>query len=198
MQPGEARRACLHRESRLRGHGVEAVESARPDVQLGSAALLPDLCRVRHVLITENLGARHVDECGRQARKIRCSSGSCVDRDGVRFPSVAEKRIPPRVVAAAIPNTETVDLVGVNNRNLKTFVTDLSTSVRLSTLIPDSFVKISESGLQQAESILALQQVGYQGFLIGETFMKTADPGAALADLQNDLSQLSNSNPLVL
>ncbi|WP_421828070.1 indole-3-glycerol phosphate synthase TrpC [Larkinella sp.] len=86
--------------------------------------------------------------------------------------------------------TETVDLVGVNNRNLKTFVTDLSTSVRLSTLIPESFVKISESGLQQAESILALQQVGYQGFLIGETFMKTADPAQALQHLLDELNQL--------
>ncbi|MGM9512612.1 indole-3-glycerol phosphate synthase TrpC [Larkinella sp. GY13] len=86
--------------------------------------------------------------------------------------------------------TETVDLVGVNNRNLKTFVTDLSTSVRLSALIPDSFVKISESGLQQAESILALQQVGYQGFLIGETFMKTADPAQALQQLLDELNQL--------
>ena len=86
--------------------------------------------------------------------------------------------------------TETVDLVGVNNRNLKTFVTDLSTSVRLSSLIPASFVKISESGLQQAESILALQQVGYQGFLIGETFMKTADPAQALQQLRDELNQL--------
>ncbi|MFC5413182.1 indole-3-glycerol phosphate synthase TrpC [Larkinella bovis] len=89
--------------------------------------------------------------------------------------------------------TETVDLVGVNNRNLKTFVTDTETSVRLASLIPDSFVKISESGLQQAESILSLQQSGYRGFLIGETFMKTADPAQALEQLLADLNQL---NPL--
>ncbi|GAB3912785.1 indole-3-glycerol phosphate synthase TrpC [Larkinella knui] len=86
--------------------------------------------------------------------------------------------------------TETVDLVGVNNRNLKTFVTDLSTSVRLSSLIPDSFVKISESGLQQAESILSLKQAGFQGFLIGETFMKTANPALALQQLIDELNQL--------
>lgn len=86
--------------------------------------------------------------------------------------------------------TDNVDLVGVNNRNLKTFVTDIETSVRLSTLIPSSFVKISESGLQQAESIVALRQAGYQGFLIGETFMKTSDPARALQVLINELNQL--------
>ena len=86
--------------------------------------------------------------------------------------------------------TDTVDLVGVNNRNLKTFVTDIETSVRLSSLIPASFVKISESGLQQAESIYALRQAGYQGFLIGETFMKTSDPALALQQLLNELNQL--------
>ena len=93
---------------------------------------------------------------------------------------------------------ESIDIVGVNNRNLKTFETSVETSVALSEQIPDSFVKISESGLKDAETIQRLYKHGYKGFLIGETFMKTADPGAALADLQNDLSQLSNSNPLVL
>lgn len=93
---------------------------------------------------------------------------------------------------------ESVDIVGVNNRNLKTFETSIETSIALSEHIPDSFVKISESGLQDAETIQRLYQHGYKGFLIGETFMKTVNPGAALADLQNDLSQFSNQNPLVL
>lgn len=93
---------------------------------------------------------------------------------------------------------ESVDIVGVNNRNLKTFETSVETSVALSEQIPDSFVKISESGLKDAETINRLFQHGYKGFLIGETFMKTVNPGAALADLQNDLSQFSNPNPLVL
>jgi len=84
---------------------------------------------------------------------------------------------------------ELVDLVGVNNRNLKTFVTDIDTSVRLAALIPDSKLKVSESGLQQAASILALRDVGYQGFLIGETFMKTASPGAALHSLVQELNR---------
>ncbi|WP_234736278.1 indole-3-glycerol phosphate synthase TrpC [Tellurirhabdus bombi] len=84
--------------------------------------------------------------------------------------------------------TSSVDLVGVNNRNLKTFVTDIETSVRLASLIPETFVKVSESGLQEAASILALREVGYQGFLIGETFMKTPSPEEALKTLVRELS----------
>ncbi|MDJ0364991.1 indole-3-glycerol phosphate synthase TrpC [Hymenobacter sp. H14-R3] len=82
----------------------------------------------------------------------------------------------------------TVDLVGVNNRNLATFATDVDTSARLASLIPGSFVKVAESGLQHASTIMALRQAGYQGFLIGETFMKTTDPAAALAGLVAELS----------
>jgi indole-3-glycerol phosphate synthase len=72
-----------------------------------------------------------------------------------------------------------VDLVGVNNRNLKTFEVDVQTSVRLSKTIPDQFVKISESGISDPESIAELRAAGFKGFLIGENFMKTADPGKA-------------------
>ncbi|MFN8345052.1 MAG: indole-3-glycerol phosphate synthase TrpC [Spirosomataceae bacterium] len=82
---------------------------------------------------------------------------------------------------------EYVDMVGVNNRNLKTFVTSIDTSLELAQLIPDSFVKISESGLKNAETIRYLSAAGYQGFLIGESFMVTPDPAAALAELVNDL-----------
>jgi indole-3-glycerol phosphate synthase len=72
-----------------------------------------------------------------------------------------------------------VDIVGVNNRDLKTFTMDIETSVRLSKLIPDKFVKISESGIDSAKTIQYLCENGFKGFLIGETFMKTENPGAA-------------------
>lgn len=78
---------------------------------------------------------------------------------------------------------EYVDMVGVNNRNLKTFVTSIETSLELAQLIPDDFVKISESGLKNADTIQQLRGVGYQGFLIGESFMTTDDPGLALKNL---------------
>ena len=80
-----------------------------------------------------------------------------------------------------------VDIVGVNNRNLKTFKMDVETSVRLSKLIPGGFVKISESGLDKAETIHYLREKGFKGFLIGETFMKTENPGAACRKLITEL-----------
>lgn len=70
-----------------------------------------------------------------------------------------------------------LDMLGVNNRNLKTFDVSLDTSKSLSTLIPDDFIKVSESGISSVEAIKELQPYGYQGFLIGENFMKTDNPG---------------------
>lgn len=75
---------------------------------------------------------------------------------------------------------EFVDMVGVNNRNLKTFEVDLNTSVRLAGLIPDQFIKVSESGLSKPENIQELKAVGYKGFLMGENFMKEENPAEAL------------------
>ena len=75
-----------------------------------------------------------------------------------------------------------VDLVGVNNRNLKTFEVDVQTSVRLSKLIPEQYVKISESGISDPKSIAQLRAAGFKGFLIGETFMKTDNPGKACTE----------------
>lgn len=69
-----------------------------------------------------------------------------------------------------------LDMLGVNNRNLKTFEVSLEISKSLSELIPDDFVKVSESGISTVGAIKDLKQYGYQGFLIGENFMKTDDP----------------------
>lgn len=80
-----------------------------------------------------------------------------------------------------------VDLAGVNNRNLKTFEVDVETSVSLSEQIPGKFVKISESGLKDAETIRYLKKNGFSGFLIGETFMKTKNPGDELKKLISEL-----------
>jgi indole-3-glycerol phosphate synthase len=75
-----------------------------------------------------------------------------------------------------------VDLVGVNNRNLKIFEVDLETSVRLGKLLPDHVIRISESGLSSVENIRYLSANGYNGFLMGEIFMKTASPAQACID----------------
>ena len=72
---------------------------------------------------------------------------------------------------------EYIDIVGVNNRNLETFTVDIHTSLDLFDKIPNDFAKISESGISNAKSVIRLIQAGYKGFLIGEHFMKTQNPG---------------------
>ena len=74
------------------------------------------------------------------------------------------------------------DLCGINNRNLGSFHTDVENSFRLAELLPRDAVKVSESGISNPDTVKALRQAGFRGFLIGENFMKTADPGKALAD----------------
>jgi indole-3-glycerol phosphate synthase len=72
------------------------------------------------------------------------------------------------------------DMVGVNNRNLSTFVTDVQVSFDLVDKIPSQFVKISESGLSDPAVVKTLREAGYRGFLMGENFMKHGNPGAEL------------------
>ncbi|MDG1761724.1 MAG: indole-3-glycerol phosphate synthase TrpC [Flavobacteriaceae bacterium] len=81
----------------------------------------------------------------------------------------------------------TLDLLGVNNRNLKTFEVSLETSRDLASKIPDEFVKVSESGISEVAAIQELKRYGYQGFLVGENFMKTANPGAAAKEFITQL-----------
>lgn len=82
-----------------------------------------------------------------------------------------------------------INMLGVNNRNLKTFEVSLDTSKSLSSLIPDDFIKVSESGISNIEAIKELQPYGYQGFLIGENFMKTDNPGASATEFIKTLEQ---------
>ena len=72
------------------------------------------------------------------------------------------------------------DLCGINNRNLGTFITSVDNSLRLASKLPAEAVKVSESGISNPDIIKQLQQAGFNGFLIGECFMKEDNPGEAL------------------
>ena len=85
------------------------------------------------------------------------------------------------------------DLIGVNNRNLKTFELSVETSKRLSKLIPDSVVKVSESGIESPEEILNLKDYGFRGFLIGQTFMQNSRPERAAMDFIKELRRLESN-----
>ncbi len=85
---------------------------------------------------------------------------------------------------------EFVDMLGVNNRNLGSFVTDIQNSFRLAARMKEEgkdIVLVSESGIEQSQTIKELQGVGFGGFLIGETFMKTASPAERLTQLISEL-----------
>lgn len=79
------------------------------------------------------------------------------------------------------------DMCGINNRNLGSFVTDIDNSFRLAELLPKEAVKVSESGISNPATVKALREAGFRGFLIGENFMKTADPGKALNEFIAEL-----------
>ena len=82
---------------------------------------------------------------------------------------------------------DSIDVVGVNNRNLKKFETDINNSINLASMIPSSFLKISESGISTSNEIFQLKEYGYNGFLIGENFMKNNDPVSACNDFIKEL-----------
>jgi indole-3-glycerol phosphate synthase len=78
--------------------------------------------------------------------------------------------------------SDAVDMIGVNNRDLKTFHVDINTSLHLIKKIPVNKIMITESGISDTETIVTLRKAGFKGFLIGEAFMKEADPGKVFAD----------------
>ncbi len=85
------------------------------------------------------------------------------------------------------------DLCGINNRNLGSFVTDVENSFRLAELLPKDAVKVSESGISNPATVRALRSAGFRGFLIGENFMKTPDPGLALREFISATDSSTNT-----
>ena len=87
-----------------------------------------------------------------------------------------------------------VDVVGVNNRDLRTFIVDINRSIELSKQIPADKIKISESGIDNIASIKLLKEYGFKGFLIGEKFMKEKNPGMAFQNFTQELINLKDAN----
>ncbi len=83
---------------------------------------------------------------------------------------------------------DAVDMVGINNRNLKTFTVDIDNSLRLAKQIPSKFVKIAESGIDNVETIKLFKDNGYKGFLIGEQFMKGENPAKAFEEFVKNMN----------
>jgi indole-3-glycerol phosphate synthase len=88
---------------------------------------------------------------------------------------------------------EHVDAVGVNNRNLKDFSVNISQSYELVDLIPNDFIKVSESGIDAAETIFNLRNAGFKGFLMGEVFMKHSRPELACSNFIKEITSMKNT-----
>lgn len=82
---------------------------------------------------------------------------------------------------------EETTIIGINNRDLKTFSVDINRSVELGKKIPAGKIKIAESGIHDVETICILKTAGFSGFLIGENFMKQPDPTIAFAEFVHQL-----------
>ena len=90
-----------------------------------------------------------------------------------------------------------MDVVGINNRNLKDFTQSLSLSFELADQMPPNAVKIAESSIRTPQDIVRLKQAGFDGFLIGEAFMKTASPEKACQEFISESIRLLSKAPAV-
>lgn len=119
---------------------------------------------------------------------------ACLEKDQIKSFSSLAKEIGLEVLIEIHDEnelkkclTDTIDIIGVNNRNLKTFEVDINTSIKLSNMIPKKFTKISESGISNYNEIIKLRKYGFKGFLIGELFMKKNNPGKEVFNLIQNL-----------
>ncbi|HSK72428.1 MAG TPA: indole-3-glycerol phosphate synthase TrpC, partial [Pyrinomonadaceae bacterium] len=89
---------------------------------------------------------------------------------------------------------ENISVVGVNNRNLQDFTTDVNCSFEIAAGLPNKITKISESGISDAATILELKKAGFQGFLIGEAFMRNSRPEAACAEFIRKIKEFETAD----
>ncbi len=121
---------------------------------------------------------------------------ACLSVEEVKSLAIAAKNLSLEVLLEVHSEQELehicdeVDLVGVNNRDLKTFEVSLERSAILSDLIPSSKLKISESGIHTVHDVQYLQGFGYKGFLVGENFMKQENPGEAFRLFAEELTRV--------
>ena len=85
---------------------------------------------------------------------------------------------------------DTIDLVGINNRSLKTFDVNIARSLRMAGQLPKDKLKVAESGIDDPAQVKLFKENGYSAFLIGENFMKTNDPGMALNEFRNQIEMI--------
>ena len=127
---------------------------------------------------------------------------ACLSKDDVKYLSSFAKNIGLNVLLEVHNEQELdhlcdkVDVVGVNNRDLKSFIVDINRSISLGKQIPKGMIKISESGIDSVESIMLLKEHGFNGFLIGEKFMREKDPAVAFKEFVDELNKKNETESL--
>ncbi|MDP4132112.1 MAG: indole-3-glycerol phosphate synthase TrpC [Bacteroidota bacterium] len=118
---------------------------------------------------------------------------ACLQPAETRYLAVRAKQLGMEVLMEIHEESELdhmcdeVDVVGINNRDLKTFNVDIERSIRLAERLPLDKLRIAESGIRDVETIIQLKAAGFHGFLIGEQFMKAPDPAIAFASFVDQL-----------
>lgn len=118
---------------------------------------------------------------------------ACLTKTEVKFLAAYAKELQLEVILELHAESEldhiceSIDMVGINNRNLKTFAVDINRSLKMAKQIPGGMVKIAESGISDVATIERFKDAGFHGFLIGEIFMKDADPAKAFETFVNRL-----------
>ena len=157
-----------------------------PDYISFVRALVPDTPLLRKEFIIDEYQLYEARAVGADAVLL---IAACLEREQCRFLAAKARSLGLETLLEVHSRGEldyfgeNIDMLGVNNRNLGSFCTDVQTSFALAGELPKGALTVSESGIGSAETVLALRDAGFRGFLIGETFMKTPDPGAALATL---------------
>lgn len=158
------------------GGDMHFVEIARPTVQL------PIL---RKDFIVDEYQLFQASRIGADAVLL---IAACLKKDELRQLSIMAHQLGLEVLLEIHGERELdycdidVDMVGVNNRDLGTFHTDVQHSFDISSKLPEDVLKVSESGIGNPSTIKRLRQAGFRGFLMGEHFMKAANPGLALKE----------------
>ncbi|MBS1745992.1 MAG: indole-3-glycerol phosphate synthase TrpC [Bacteroidetes bacterium] len=125
---------------------------------------------------------------------------ACLSKKQVQYLAAKAKELQLEVLLELHTKAETeyicdeVDIIGINNRNLETFVTDVKTSLDLIDFLPTNKPVISESGIADTDVIIELYNAGFKGFLIGEIFMKAHQPAVVFADFMQNLKSSINGN----
>jgi indole-3-glycerol phosphate synthase len=129
-----------------------------------------------------------LDEAKAMGADVILLIAACLSVDEVAIMAAYAKAVGLEVLLEIHDATELkhicadVDMVGVNNRNLKTFEVSLDTSLNLIQQLPKDKPAVAESGISSVENILLLEKAGFKGFLVGENFMKTSEPGKAFLE----------------